>query len=75
MDYLILTVKQKIQATCGEVEQIGYICVNGISRCKNAQGQDTLQFVSSGYAGSVLIENVVCITSATPTPDVVAVLK
>lgn len=75
MDYLILTVKQKIQTTCGEVEQIGYLCVNAISRCKNAQGKDILQFVISGGAGSVFVEDVVCITPSTPTPTQISSLK
>ncbi len=75
MDYLILTVKSKIQTTCGEVEQISYLCVNGISRCKNSQGQDVLQFVISGYGQQVPIENVLCITPSTPTPDQYAAFK
>lgn len=69
MDYLILTVKQKIKTTTGEFDQIGYVCVNAISRCKNAAGKDVLQFVSSGIGQQVPIEDIIAITPATPTPD------
>lgn len=69
MDYLILTIKTMIQTTCGEVENIGYVCVNGISRCKDKDGRDGISFVSSGYQGFVPIENVLCIAPSTPTPD------
>ena len=75
MDYLILTVKQKVQTTCGDVDTIGYICVNGISRCKNAEGKDGILFVSSGYQGFVLIENVLCITPSTPVQTQVEAFK
>ena len=75
MDYLILTIKQKIQTTCGEVEQVGYVCVNSISRCKNKEGQDGISFVSSGYQGFAPIESVICITPSTPTHDQYTALR
>lgn len=75
MDYLILTVKSKIQTTCGEVEQICYLCVNSIARCKDHQGKDVLQFVMSGVGQQVPVENVICITPATPTHTQVSALK
>lgn len=75
MDYLILTAKFRIQGTCGEFEQISYICANGISRCKNKEGKDVLQYVSSGFGYQIPIEDVIAITPSTPTPDQVNVLK
>lgn len=69
MAYLILTEKFKVKTTSGEVDQISYLCVNGISRCKDLDGKDILQFVCSGYRGQVPIENVLCLTPSTPTPD------
>jgi hypothetical protein len=66
MDYLILTVRQKVQTTTGEIDSVGYVCVNSIARCVNAEGKDIIQFVCSGRANQVLIENVICITPSTP---------
>jgi hypothetical protein len=75
MDYLILTIKTKIQTACGEVDNIGYVCANGISRCKNAEGKDGISFVSSGYQGFVPVENILCITPSTPVQTQVEAFK
>lgn len=75
MDYLILTIKTKVQTTCGEVDGIAYLCVTGISRCKNAEGKDVIQFVISGTGNQVPVENVLCITPSTPTPQQYEVFK
>lgn len=75
MDYLILTAKFKIQTANGEFEQISYICANGISRCKNKDGKDVLQYVSSGFGYQIPIEDVIALTPSTPTPDQVSALK
>jgi hypothetical protein len=75
MDYMILTVKCKVRATCGEVEVINYICANSIARCKNSQGQDVLQFVSSGVGQQIPMESVIAITASTPSSAAVAALR
>lgn len=75
MDYLILTIKTKYPTTCGEVDGVAYLCVQGISRCKNAEGKDGIQFVISGTQGFVSIENVLCITPSTPTPQQYEIFK
>lgn len=75
MDYLILTVKQKIYVAGKSYDQIVYICANSISRCKNADGKDVIQYVMSGVGQQTLIENVICITPVTPTPNQIEALK
>lgn len=75
MDYLILTIRQMVNTSCGEVESIGYICAQGISRCKNEKGQDGISFVSSGYQQFMPIENVLCITPSTPTQSQYSAFK
>lgn len=75
MDYLILTIKVKYQTTCGDADGVAYLCANGISRCKDENGKDGIQFVISGGRGWVPIENVLCITPSTPTPQQYEVFK
>ena len=65
MDYLILTIKSKFNG----YDSIEYLCVNSISRCKNTEGKDVIQFIISGHGKQVLVEDVLCITPSTPTPD------
>lgn len=71
MDYLILTTKTKQ----GEYEGIAYLCVNGISRCKSVDGKDIIQYVISGTGQQIPIEDVLCITPNTPTPQQYEVFK
>ena len=64
MDYLILTIKTNYNGW----ESVAYLCVNGISRCKNSDGKEVLQYVISGVGQQTPIEDVLCITPSTPTP-------
>ena len=75
MDYFIITVKTKVQTTCGEVTHIGFVCANSLTRCKNDKGEDILTCVSSGYASTIPMSSVICITAATPTPDQISALR
>jgi hypothetical protein len=75
VDYLILTMIQHVVYGGVAYDNLVYVCANSISRCKNAQGEDVLQYVSSGVGQQIPMKDVVAITPATPGGTALAELR